>query len=69
MPVGRRWHFEVRGKTEIWIIRAGEAMESLCGLKYGAIKDLTIVKDKKHEGDRTNFIMVREHSVYILSLL
>ena len=52
----------MRGTKEIWLIRAGEVneMESLCGLKYGAIKDITIVRDKKLEGDRNQFIMVRD---------
>ena len=46
MPPGRRWHFEVRGR-DIVLIRAGEEMESLCGLKYGAIKDITVGKSSK----------------------
>lgn len=48
----------MRGR-EIHLIRAGEEVESLCGLKYGAIKDITIVKDKKCTGDRNQMILVR----------
>lgn len=58
MPPGRRWHFQVHGK-EIHLIRAGEEAVSLCGLKYGAIKDITTVKDKKYAGDRNQMILVR----------
>ena len=54
----RRWHFEVRGR-EIYLIRAEEEMESRCGIKYGAVKDITIVSDKKQPGDRNQMIMVR----------
>ena len=57
MPPGRRWHFEVRGK-EIHIIRAGEEMESMCGLRYGAIKDIITVNDTKYAGDRKQMSMV-----------
>lgn len=55
MPPGRRWHFQVRGR-EIHLIRTCEEAMSMCGLKYGAIKDITTVKDKKFAGD---MILVR----------
>ena len=68
MPPGRRWHFEVRGK-EIFVIRAGDEMESLCGLKYGAIKDITIGKDNKKAsgGDKNQIILVRMQYVSVVS--
>ena len=56
MPPGRRWYFEVREK-EIHLIRDGEDMETRCGLKYGAIKDLA-VSEGRRQTERSQFILV-----------
>lgn len=45
MPTYRRWNFEVRGK-DILVIREGEEISSVCGLKFGPVK--TVTSGKEH---------------------
>lgn len=40
-------------------------MESLCGLKYGAIKDITIGNDAKKSSDQNQTILVRLTAVVV----
>ena len=53
MPTYRRWNFEVRGK-DILVIREGEEISSVCGLKFGPIKIVTKVKGAAATGTQVN---------------
>ena len=44
MPVYRRWNFEIRGR-DIHVVREGEEISSVCGLRYGPVKVITSGKE------------------------